>query len=111
MKLTVIQKFDNQEYNLTIEKNKSIQIDCLYKNHRNPHPTSKRFGMGDIAEYDSYNLSYIGKIIGITDKTITIEEQYNDKVHRLKLVDFCWRNWDFDLEKINKSNAETSMCI
>lgn len=67
------------------------------------------FRIGDFAEYDSYNLSYIGKITKITDKTVTIAEQYQPtKIHRLSLETFCWRNFKFNLEKTREENSRTS---
>jgi uncharacterized protein (DUF1015 family) len=97
--------FDGQIYNVTLERNKTITIDCFYKNVREPKQTIKTFSIGSKAEYDSYNLSYTGTITSITDKTITIVEDHGTTKHRLKLDQFCWRNWNFDLEKIRKENA------
>jgi hypothetical protein len=70
----------------------------------------KEFKIGDRAEYDSYNLSYVGNITSITEKTVTIEAYQgtpNAKRHRLSLVAFCWRNWNFDTEEIARKNSDT----
>lgn len=92
---------------------------------------SASFNMFDLAEYDSYNLSYLGYIVGITEKTVTIVEEHDfdkwkgikagtytkkheyDKphIHRLKLNEFAWRNYDFNLQQTRKDNHETSMYI
>ena len=97
-------------HNADIEPKKSIKIHGIYRNHVNGAQVyDKTFRIGDKAEYDSYNLSYIGTIIGIGAKTVTIED-HGDK-RRLDLYEFCWRNWNFDLEKITKRNHEESMCI
>lgn len=72
------------------------------------------FRVGDTAEYDSYNLKYLGEITKITQKAITIvayKGTQSETAHRLSLYEFCWRNDDFDLEKVRAENAETSMCI
>lgn len=70
------------------------------------------FTVGDVAEYDSYNLSYTGKIVKITDKCVSIVEPYrNGKTHRLDLDTFCWRNHNFDAAETARQNAETSMYI
>lgn len=109
-KTFIVTDWDKQEYTVTIEHNKSIDIACTYRNRRNPMPTLKHFMIGDEAEFDSYNLRYTGKIISITEKTVTIEEW--DKVrHRLRLGDFCFRNWDFDAAKVAAENHETLMVI
>lgn len=100
--------FDGQLYNVTLDRNKTITIDCFYKNAVKPRQTITTFSVGDQAEYGSYNLSYTGTITGITDKTVTIVESKgtrNEVTHRLKLAEFCWRNWNFDLEKTKKDNA------
>ena len=105
-KTLIVYDYFKQEYTVTIEKNKSIKIDCFYKNRHNPQETSTAFKMGDTAEYSSYNLSYMGIIIGITEKTVSIKCDSDKSIRRLKLSQFCWRNWDFNLEKKLAYNEE-----
>lgn len=72
------------------------------------------FGVGDPAEYDSFNLSYTGPITKITDKCISITkypDTPNACTKMLKLYEFCWRNHDFDAAVVAAKNAETSMHI
>lgn len=64
------------------------------------------FTLGDQAEYDSYNLSYYGKIVGITKATVVVEKT-GGKSRHLNLYEFCWRNYDFDLEKKSAENSDT----
>lgn len=90
----------------------------------------RSFRVGDIAEYDSYNLSYTGTIESITDKTVTIWTGYykdlgcrtsravdsegrplKKNLTRLDLASFCWRNYNFDAEETARQNAETMMYI
>jgi hypothetical protein len=99
------------EYLAVIEKNKSIQI---FVERSNQVTIARKFEIGDIAEYDSFNLSYTGVIESITDKTVTIiayKGSSNEKKHRLDVYTFCWRNHKFDLEETRARNAETSMYI
>lgn len=78
---------------------------------------SRRFVMGDRAEYDSYNLSYYGPIVGISAKRIQIvkarrlEPGTKQKRASLKLESFNWRNWDFDAGQAFEKNSETMMYI
>ncbi len=111
--ITVKERFSTQEYSVIIEKNKSIQIDCTYMNAHNPKPTSVTFKVGNKAEYDSYNLSYIGTILAITEKTILMEcgTPNQPEKRRLKLDVFCWRNWNFNLEKVLAYNQVESQYI
>lgn len=69
------------------------------------------FKIGDTAEYGSYNLHYLGKIVKITDKGVTIEPEYSRGIKRLSLNEFMWRNHNFDLAVITARNADTSMYI
>jgi hypothetical protein len=69
------------------------------------------FEIGDPAEYDSYNLKYTGKIVSITDKTVTILPKYENRKRRLKIEDFAWRNYDFNAERVAAENYETSHYI
>jgi hypothetical protein len=89
--LTVTTKYDSQAYKVSVEHNKSIRIECTYKNAHNPKPTDVTFNIGDKAEYDSYNLKYLGVITGITTKTITFEvgTSRQPETKRLKIADFC----------------------
>ena len=70
-------------------------------------PTEATYRVGDLAEFDSYNLSYLGRIVSITEKTVVIdtERSYESKTRRLSVYDFCWRNYD-GVEKKVKSNRE-----
>lgn len=65
------------------------------------------FKVGDTVEYDSYNLRYLGVIVKITPKAVTIRPQYSTSVKRLDLYGFAWRNHNFDLEQALTENAET----
>ena len=102
-------------YNAELVPRKRIRIYGTYRNHINgPQEFDRVFKMGDWAEYDSYNLKYTGKIVGIGKKTVTIlsyPEGNSGKRHQLDLHTFCYRNWDYNAEKIAKDNAETSMYI
>ncbi len=67
------------------------------------------FQVGDAAEYDSYNLTYWGRIKAITAKSVVIIPRYeSNKTRRLNLDTFSWRNWDFNLEEVNRRNSEWS---
>ena len=69
-----------------------------------PMPYARRFALGDVAEYNAYNLSYCGTIVAIGEKTVTIED--HGQKHRLDLADFARRNRDFDVAETAKRNAE-----
>lgn len=66
------------------------------------------FRIGDTAEYDSYNLNYLGEIVSIGKKTVTIK---GTRQKRLDLSTFSWRNRNFDLERLTAQNHATSMSI
>ena len=63
------------------------------------NPVDVTFLIGDEAEYDSYNFSYYGEILSITEKTVTIKPRYGNTNKRLKVRDFIWRNYNFSVEK------------
>jgi len=70
----------------------------------------RKFEVGEEAEYDSYNLSYTGKIVSIGKSTVTIKNAWGDG-KRLKAQDFAWRNWNFNSEETARRNAEISQSI
>jgi len=109
--LTVKEKYSNQEYSVQVVKNQSVKIDCTYLNHREPKPTSVTFKIADAAEYNSYNTSFIGIITAISDKVVTIRPRGDNNVVRLKMNNFCSRNWDFNFAKKVAENNEISMTI
>jgi hypothetical protein len=84
-----------------------IRITGRYGN-KNVHAT---FKVGDMVEYDSYNLRYLGTITRITDKRVTVQPRYGASTKSMDLYTFAWRNHNFDLDKANAENAETSMSI
>lgn len=93
-------------YNADIEPGKSIRLygdDCGTRSV--PTPFDKTFKIGDWAEYASYNLTYIGQIVAIGEKTVTIRHEHGEAKSRLSLDRFAWRNWDFDLDKIRERNS------
>jgi hypothetical protein len=92
-------------YNVEIEKGKSIRIFGIATNRREPKPYDKTFKIGDWAEYGSYNLRYIGQIVSIGEKTVTIQHEHGTERSRLKIAEFCWRNYDFDLEEVRRHNS------
>src|SRR6478735_721998 len=59
-------------------------------------PYRIEFKIGDSAEYDSFNFAYVGTIVAIGEKTVTIQD--HGKNHVLDLYTFNWRNHGFDIE-------------
>lgn len=83
----------------------SIRLIGLEGNHvHGPIPYDRTYQIGDSAEYDSFNLSYIGTITNIGPKTITITDMQCRTTHRLTIHQFDWRNWD-GLESKHEQNA------
>lgn len=96
------------EYWAAVVPGKSINI------YKNGEFGRSNFKIGDTAEYDSYNLNYLGEITAIGKKTVTItayKGTNNARNHRLDLNTFCWRNCGIDIAKVSKANAETMMYI
>jgi hypothetical protein len=102
MKTSIIEL--NSQYTVYVRKNNSIVV--VREGH-----APNAFKIGDMAEYNSYNLSYYGEIVSITEKTVTIKDKYFDRKYRLKLDTFAWRNYNFSLENTIQENAVTSMYI
>lgn len=100
-------------YHSYIEPNKSITIYGTQTNHISGHKDFyKTFKIGEMAEYDSFNLHYLGKIEKIGPNSITINaSRTGDKTKRLDIYEFIWHNWNFELERINNYNAEERQCI
>ena len=89
---------------------------AIYKDDSNGIPVLRReIEIGDKAEYDSYNLSYIGEVVKITNKCVTIVAYKGhsgmERVHRLDLNTFCYRNWDFNLNEATARNSDAMMYL
>ena len=112
MEVMKIQNGHRGSYNLFITPGASVEI---HTHRENGELVNVRvFRPGDVAEYDSFNLSYVAKITGITAKNVIFDISYNPsehKVKRLKMESFAWRNHDFDIEATRERNAITSMSI
>lgn len=91
-------------YTIVVEAGKNITV---IREGEEPNT----FKVGDKAEYDSYNFSYYGPILSITDKTVTIYDNISNKKRRLGFDTFAWRNWNFNLDKAVADNIETSYYI
>jgi hypothetical protein len=95
------------EYHAGIERNQKISI---FRNGQH----CRSFILGDSAEYDSYNLIYTGRITKITDKTVQITAYpgtQSERRYNLSLYEFCYKNYNFDVERVAKHNHEESMYI
>lgn len=96
-------------------KGANAQIDVLKMNDTTKQiEFCKSFKVGDVAEHDSYNFSYLGDIVAITEKTVTITDTRGGSktnIHRLDLYTFCWRNHNLDLVETTKRNMEVSYNI
>ncbi len=97
-------------YHADIEPKQSLRLYGWIQNAQTPHEFELAFKVGDHAEYDSYNLAYVGTIESIGEKTVTIRER-GGRLHRLSLYEFAWRNHNFDLARIQDSNDRESLCI
>jgi hypothetical protein len=69
------------------------------------------FEVGDEAEYDSYNLSYIGTIVAIGAKTVTIRPGKGERTRRLSLKEFSWRNNFGTVAEKRARNSEEMMYL
>lgn len=91
----------------------SIRIFGVCTNHVSGAQHFDRiFKLGDAAEYDSYNLKYVGNIVAIGPNTVTVKHYHNSAtVTRLSLFEFVDRNWNFDEAGHAKYNAEEAQCL
>jgi len=64
------------------------------------------YRIGDEAEYDSFNLSYHGRITKISAKCVYIWNDMYNKESRLDLYKFSWRNHNWNLAKAVKETLE-----
>lgn len=88
----------------------------IYKDDKNGIPVcGATFAIGDKAEYDSWNLRYIGDIAKIGAKTVTIVAYKGhpgmERAHQLDLNTFCYRNWNFNLGEAQAHNNTEMMYL
>jgi hypothetical protein len=100
-------------YNADVMPGHSIRIFGTMTNRvGGPVEFDKVFKIGDHAEYDSYNLKYVGTIVKIGPKTVTIKHyEHTATVTMLDLYNFINRNWDYDAVAIAAHNSEEMMHI
>lgn len=84
----------------TIVPHKSIRLQARPVQH------DVTYKIGDEAEYDSYNIPYLGHITKITKKTITISPGAGEKVRRLSLYEFARRNYRGDVRRKKARNRD-----
>lgn len=78
-------------------------IGVMARYQDNVRRVEKTFEVGDLAEYDSLNLSYYGKITKITPNSVWVENNFGKK-HRMSLYKFCWRNHQWDAVDARRTN-------
>ena len=108
MQKEIVSEFEyfSSKYRVTIVPKNVITVHTI---HWDGKVTVFDYRIGDMAEYDSYNLHYFGPIKSITEKTVTIE-MIGGKNKRLKIADFAWRNSKSVAEKQSR-NSDTMMYI
>jgi hypothetical protein len=95
-----------RRYRATLVPGKHIIVECFRDDQ---FVSMRKFEVGDVAEYDSFNLRYTAPIVSIGKSTVTFNVY--DSKRRLKAENFAWRNWNFNAEEIARRNAETSQHI
>lgn len=63
----------------------------------------RTFAIGDMCRYGGMNLDYVGMIVSITAKTITVKD--GSTVKRLTIADFARKNRFFSVEASAARNA------
>lgn len=72
----------------------------------------KTFRIGDVAKHGCYNLTYTGKIVAITPKTVVVERSDIGRCNRrFSIEDFIIQNYNFDLAEIDRRNSDTMQRI
>ena len=106
MKITVYTKarkrYPSRETEYQVELTGKSAI-AIYKNGQ----FCRSFILGEEAEYGSYNLIYTGKITRISSKVVQITAYpgtISERRHNLSLNEFCWRNHNFDAQKVAAHN-------
>jgi hypothetical protein len=85
------------QFGKTEDGRNTIHITGRYGNWKDVDIT---FTEGETAVYDSFNFDYLGEIVKISNKTVTISPQYGgERNKQLDLATFANRNYDFSLEK------------
>jgi hypothetical protein len=80
--------------------------------HGDQSPYDRTFEIGDTVEYDSFNLSYHGKITSIgAGGNVTVAHPWGKRSTRLDAERFTSRNWDLDLVAAGQRNQEISMSL
>ncbi len=93
MEVIKIKNGHRGSFNLFITPGKSVEI---HAHRENGELINVRiFRPGDVAEYDSFNLSGVTNEIKQITKKNVIFNVYG-KMVRLKMERFAWRNHDFD---------------
>jgi len=103
--------YEGSTYNAETSKN-TIRIWGFESNNvHGGYKFDRTFKIDDVVEHDSYNYHYVGPIVKIGPKTVTVKSEHGNGNVRLNLFDFIRRNRNLDLKKIEHDNHETSMCI
>lgn len=98
----------HEGHHVDIVPRQSIRLyghDWTWGNTQEKTPYDITFKIGDKAEYDSYNLHFIGVIEGISEKRVRIRD-ISGQIRQLEIAEFSHHNRHFDLAKLEKANAE-----
>lgn len=102
---------ENHKSEADIVKGESIRIRTTQQQGEEIKEYDVTFKIGDTCEEGSYNLTYFGTIVQITEKSVIVKKEHSERTRRFTIEKFCWRNYKFDLAKATVNNADTMQRI
>lgn len=82
----------------------SVVVYGVNHNHvRGPQLIDRTFALGDVCTYGGRNIDYLGKIVSIGEKTVSVRD--GSTIRRLSIGEFARMNMDFDQAKAEARNA------
>lgn len=101
--------FGNGTFEAYVSWRGTEEVVRITSTNRNGETRTTEFSIGSKCEVGSYNLIYVGTIVAIGPKTVTMDD-HGRKI-RWSHEKFIRTNHDFDLKRIQKHNSIESMNI
>ena len=108
MQKEIVSEFEyfSSKYRVTIVPKQIITVHTI---HWDGKVTVFDYRIGDMAEYDRFNFAYLGEIVSISEKTISIKK-IDGKLKRLSHAEFSSRNSE-SIQSKQKHNQDVSYYI
>lgn len=99
-KATKFRAAQETEFEVAVSKGKSLTV------KQDDVKATRTFAMGDEVYWDFAITVLTGKIVNITENTVSVQGRGGAKVRRFTMAQFAHKNFDFNVKRANEETVD-----